>query len=304
MRLNFCGLVLLWQRVQQNNGGGHVIMTFDKASQGVFQYHQNHTRHACDIQSRDKGSCVSRRTVYRVRMQNCWWYLVFEIQSSHQKATWSMAVIIDMKAALVKQRKSRSHGTRHIKKVAGTMARRHHGTMAPRHASRHKLNVSRLESRGNITVLPLSFTTKSKVWTGGQICTSTNTLYSPSNICARQSLDYLNSEYLQLFAFGRGMNYGFWCFGSNVLVRMCRSTSSDNDSRCSRFLWDGTNGAVFKWRKPLFYCWHKFFFRQKRRRSRGLQIKSGAFQDWDEPRGRGESWVTWGWQGAVKRPWF
>ena len=24
------------------------------------------------------------------------------------------------------------------------------------------------------------------------------------------------------------------------------TTSSDNDSRCSRFLWDGTNGAVFK----------------------------------------------------------
>ena len=47
-------------------------------------------------------------------------------------------------------------------------------------------------------------------------------VHSPSNICARQSLDYLNSEYLQLFAFGRGMNYGFWCFGSNVLVRMCR----------------------------------------------------------------------------------
>ena len=61
MRLNFCGVVLLWQRVQQNNSGGHVIMTSDKASQGVFQYHQNHTRHACDIQSRDKGSCVTRR---------------------------------------------------------------------------------------------------------------------------------------------------------------------------------------------------------------------------------------------------
>ena len=61
MRLNFCGVVLLWQRVQQNNGGGHFIMTSDKASQGVFQYHQNHTRHACDIQSRDKGSCVTRR---------------------------------------------------------------------------------------------------------------------------------------------------------------------------------------------------------------------------------------------------
>ena len=137
------------------------------------------------------------------------------------------------------------------------------GTKAPRHASRHKLNVSRLESRGNITVLPLSFTTKSKVWTGGQICTSTNTLYSPSNICARQSLDHHNSQYLQLFAFGRGMNYGFWCFGSNVLVRMCPTTSSDNDSRCSGFLGDDTNGAVFKWRKPIFYCWHQFFTAKK-----------------------------------------
>ena len=44
-----------------------------------------------------------------------------------------MAVLIDMKAALVKQRKSTSHGTRHTKKVAGTTARRHVGTMAPRH---------------------------------------------------------------------------------------------------------------------------------------------------------------------------
>ena len=98
-------------------------------------------------------------------------------------------------------------------------------------------------------------------------------VHSPSNICARQSLDYLNSEYLQLFAFGRGMNYGFWCFGSNVLVRMCRPPPQITTRAAQDFCGMAPTVPSSNEESQYFTAGISFFFRQKRRRSRGLQIK-------------------------------
>ena len=191
-----------------------------------------------------------------------------------------MAIIIDMKAALVKQRKSTSHGTRHTKKVAGTTARRHVGTMAPRH---HDGTTARLAAQTECVKIGVErkhhrATTKfydKKV-----------KLEQEDRYVRPQPFQYLCQTELGLSQLRVFATIRLWTrnelwllvFWIQRLGADVPTPSSDNDSRCSRFLWDGTNGAVFKWRKPLFYCWYQFFT-AKKKKEQGIANKK-----WSVPR--------------------